>query len=124
MKIKIKVTKEILKKSMMCGVRMEPGGITQNCAVALAVREIFPNADVTSFNIWLNDELFTNIRLPENVKRFVSLFDYYRTNPSARLDMESIDFEIEVPQAVIDRIGIGEVYKILSESKTLELVQI
>lgn len=108
----------------MCGVRMEPGGITQNCAVALAVREIFPNADVTSFNIWLNDELFTNIRLPENVKRFVSLFDYYRTNPSARLDMESIDFEIEVPQAVIDRIGIGEVYKILSESKTLELVQI
>jgi hypothetical protein len=52
MKIKIKVTKDILRKSMMCGVA-ESRGLTEdkytsvgNCAIAVAVRDVFPNAHV------------------------------------------------------------------------------
>jgi len=40
-KMKIKVTKEILKKSMWCGTSAGRGQIITNCAVALAVRDIF-----------------------------------------------------------------------------------
>lgn len=40
MKIKIKVTKDILKRSMMCGVN--DCEVSRNCAISLAVREIAP----------------------------------------------------------------------------------
>ena len=38
--------------------------------------------------------------------------------------MNTIQFEIDVPDDLINQIGINEVYKILSESKTLEHVNI
>lgn len=137
MKILIKVTKEILEKSSRC---IQETGF--NCAIALAVREIFPNSWTRSAFIHildmnqLNDtkikepkKSFGNlideftlfmIQLPEEAQIFIDEFD--SNGIKERLEMEPISFEIDVPDELINEIGISQVFKILSESKTLEHV--
>lgn len=121
MKILIKVTKEILERSSMCGFDSSVYRV-ESCAVALAIREIFPRAAVGINNegipviCGVGDE---SIELPR-ARLFINLFD--RSTPLERLTMSPQSFEIDVPSEVIEKIGIGEVYRILSESKTLELV--
>lgn len=125
----IKVTKEILYESSFCPVLI-PGQtasdfqakfIRGNCAISNAVREVFPLAEtfrncICPFGLMGVSE----IRLPQEASEFISQFDFAR--PEKRIEMQPISFEIEVPQEVIDKIGIEEVTRILSESKTLELV--
>lgn len=107
--------------------------VGRNCAIAVAIVEIFPTAWVNGISISIyeripNLELYSecpayyDIYLPNDVRKFIHLFDC--SSPEARLLLPEFSFEIEVPQQLIDSIGIGEVYRILSESKTLELAQI
>lgn len=115
MKIKIKVTKEILKRSVQCD--------GMKCAFALAVREFFPNAIVGLWELFPFGEHTTNeeqVLLPRSMQDFISVHD----SIADKTVLNESTFELDLPQSVIDRIGISEVYKILSESKTLELVQI
>lgn len=121
MTILIKVTKEILEKSMYCGIGWGGGSIIENCAIAYAVREIFPGAQVGD-GIYLYNMNAEKIPIPVEAQGFIGKFDGLM--PGDRVKMKPISFEIEVPSEVIDQIGIGDVYKILSESKTLELVSI
>jgi hypothetical protein len=138
MKLKIKVTKEILERSAMCGYR--DGGpdniIGQNCAIALAVREIFPTAQVCSNFIrerWVpgtleycldnpeqTPECGWFIPLPENAKKFIRAFDIY--GPSIRTSLPEIEFEITLTDEVLATINIDQVKEILKSSTTLELV--
>ena len=138
MKIQINITKEVLERSSMCGRNGEQ--INSNCAIALAVREIMPQAHVTGWFIVPTDELYNEfdkkyttsmrcvqgdervINLPETAMNFISKFDC--KSPEFRVQMDEISFEIDVPNEVIDMIGLSEVYRVLSESKTLELVKI
>ena len=115
MKITVKITKETIRESINCG------GSPSNCAVARAVREIFPYALVTMYAIhFMGNSAIDDIKLPSKASDFIYEFD---TTPSEdREDIKPLSFEIEVPEALIQKIGIGEVYRILSESKTLELV--
>lgn len=126
MKIKIKVTKDILYASRMCG---DDAGF--NCAIALAVREIFPNAWVETHKIKTSlteDGLRLtpidrgSIDLPEEATRFIRAFD--ERKPEERILMTPIEFEVTVPNEVINEIDISNMYKVLSESKSLELVSI
>lgn len=128
MKILIKVTKEVLTASMMCGrIGGEPN---QNCAIAVAVRDIAPRAEVYITHInWLGnnvpiyqgwDERSDFSRVPKHVQEFIKLFD--STEPVGRPHLPEFSFEVDLPNEVIDRITIPEAYRILSESKTLELV--
>lgn len=120
----VKVTKEILERSKMCGY--DTREIVSSCAIAEAVREIWPLATVG----WSRFPRYaispfgfkegTEILLPDDAKQFIRLFD--RTMMGDRPNLPEFSFEIEVPQEVIDKIGIEEVTRILSESKTLELV--
>lgn len=137
MKIKIKITKEILETSKMCGV-VNKDEVPTNCAFALAVREIFPKAEVRAHFIlpfgWtgvnqdqnLRDAVKNNvvILLAATARAYIRVFDMLRGMPEKRVDLPTLSFEIDVPSCIIDKIGIDEVYKVLSESKTLELVQI
>lgn len=130
MKIKIKVTKEILERSACCTKDL----CTFNCAIAEAIREIFPWSSTggTNINIWDSRKNRDNwlsfrssphpivISLPFNARLFIQDFDL-RT-PDLRIAMTPISFDIEVPNGLINQIGIGQVYKILSESKSLEMV--
>lgn len=126
MKIKIHVTREILERSAMCGIAKETRHIATNCAISLAVRDIFLDAQVDHFD---GGELqicvgrrpnHVFIKLPEDAHCFVGEFDYAR--PHERATMKPLSFDIDVPYRLVEMIGIGEVYRILSESRTLELV--
>lgn len=117
MKILIKVTKDVLKRSMMCNF---PD--SQNCAIAIACREFFPNAAITVYDMYPFGSIDVSIHLPIEASRFVSKFDSLAVNKEQRLNLPEFSFEVEVPEPVLQRIGISEAYRILSESKTLELV--
>ncbi len=122
MKLKIKCGIESLERSLYCS-----GG--ENCWIALAIRDIFPHAHVTARHIDTNYYLRgdgnladdkNNIRLPEIARDMIFLFDH--TLPSGRINLEPFEFTIEVPESVIEKIGLSEIERILSESKTLEKV--
>ena len=134
MKILIKVTKDILKKSSACS--LVPGRVTENCAVALAVRDLFPEARVgfKTIRFFDNEEKIIS-ELPFEAQLFIRKFDDIRSLRqwkhfsdadvmATREALPEFFFEIDVPQEVIDRIGLSEVYRVLSESKTLELITI
>lgn len=117
MKIKIKVTKEILEASSMCGT-LGAAAPASNCAIALAVRDIFPEARVLYYNIypWAH---IAAIHFPHDMNGFIRAFDLM--SPSTRRGLIPFQFEIDVPEAVIETIGLSEVHRILKDSKTLEL---
>lgn len=126
-KIKINVTQEILQKSSMCGMNINEG-VGNNCAIALAVREIFPAAWVEDTRIlpFYSEKKTTfkniydfKIALPTEATDFINLFDNYR--PELRVKMTPISFEVEIPENVIDKLAEGW-EEVLVESKTLELV--
>jgi len=128
MKIQINITKDILKRSMMCGTNPLQK-VTSNCAIALAVRDIFKFAQVSKDNIYFYKEdndnhsnYISGCSLPESARVFIEKFDYLFNNPEKRLKLPEFSFEIEIPNAVIEQMNLSEVYKILSESETMELV--
>lgn len=125
MKILIHVTKEMYKRAMMCGTSTNPNMlISENCAIALAVREIAPEAKVTGSEIIWSfydsglPELYSH--LPEQAKQMIQIFD--STSPMKRLDLPEFSFEVDFPDALVEKIGIEEVKAILEKSETLEAV--
>lgn len=110
MKLQITVTKEILHKSMFCGVSENGGDISQNCAVALAVRDIFPDASIERlviqpFKQWSKNHLIT---LPRTATAFIIEFDELDRIPEKRMDMPELTFEVEIPEAVIERLSLPD----------------
>lgn len=115
MKIRINVTKEVLEKSKKCNLNYH-----QNCAIACAVKDLFPMAEVHYAWITFNED--TDVMLPDHAKDFIRKFDSLKAEPQARAELHPISFDIDVPSSVIDEIGIQEVERILSKSETLEKV--
>src|SRR5688572_10299734 len=118
--LKITVTKEILEKSKDCGYG---GGPTPyNCAVALAVRDIFPRACVGG-NFWSPDQcVFDSYILPAEAIGIINKFDL--TEPDDRPNITPISFEIEIPDEVISQINIDEIRSLLINHQNLELVNL
>lgn len=124
-KIKIKVTKEVLKRSMWCSTK--PGVIecAKNCAIAIAVRDIFPDATVGISTMGFGFATDLSVNLPEIACKFIISFDSLRNKPEMRLGLPELEFEIEIPDKILDQIGNGnieEVKTIIQNSETLELV--
>lgn len=125
--LKIKVTKEILQRSMLCGTEEGPSSVGFNCAVALAVREIFPDAGVAGpfmrpFAMSDVPEIYDmEINLPSFVSDYIARFDGLVIRPLERLDLPEIEFDINLSDEVIEQIDIEEVKQLLTTSKTLEL---
>jgi hypothetical protein len=127
MKIRIHVTEEILRKSMYCPMlrtcpESELDIIKNDCAVSEAVRELFPRAKVfqTGANLdWTVEDscVSFNYETQAFIRSFDNVDDY-----DERLLIPAYSFELTVPQSLIDAIGITEIERILSESKTLEAV--
>src|SRR5688572_26560988 len=113
MKITIHVTKEILERSKDCDFKN--GFVSRTCAVANAIREIFPNAQVAGnyMDTWIGDDWETRkIPVPTNMLKFIYRFD--GASPQERLQMQAESFDIDVPESIIDKIGIDQVNEILS----------
>lgn len=128
MKLQINITQEILQKTKNCSVFN--GDMGTSCAIAEAVRDIFPNAQVSEDCIRFAEAsskgaIQLNFRseviyLPLKAVAFIQKFDKF--SPSERIKMEPISFEIIVPDSLIEDIDISEVEEILKTSLTLQLV--
>lgn len=123
--LKIKVTKEIIERSMYCSDKgTSQFYIANNCAFALAVKEIFPKAAVTSLSMWPNGMCeHPEIKLPVDAVNWIKNFDSLENEPKLRLAMVQIECIIDIPDIVIAGIGLDHVYKILENSKHLELIE-
>lgn len=155
MKLLIKVTKKIYRKSMLCGIgdpnlpEIFCASIAENCAIALAVRELAPFASVQYRGIfWLkyDSTLITALQLNNkfsmakavkevNMKsirqilytelddatwNMIDSFD--RATPTERLVLPEFSFEVDFPDILINRIGINQIKEILKNSETLQEV--
>lgn len=143
MKLKINITKEILRRSMYCGVAKHnlpenvqhnyetENGVSQNCAIALAVRDVFPNADVGTETLCFDSDSYVDKKieyyscnLPVMAINFIQQFDRMKSvDCEDRLDMEEFSFEIKVPEGLINQIGIEDYKNYVREAEVLELVE-
>lgn len=122
MKIRIHVTKEILEKSACCDVVIRRR--SENCAISVAINEIFPNSITVHEAIYpgFNSPNYNGLEipLPPIAQAFILEFDDLK--PYQRKKLPEFSFEIDIPMELVETIGIQEVDRILSESKTLEKV--
>lgn len=94
----------------------------QNCAIALAIKDIFPDSWVGAAGIDIDYNGIFNkvIDLPEEVIHFIKEFD--KNSPEQRIDMTSISFDIEIPNNVVETINIEDIKPLLINHPTLQLV--
>lgn len=120
MKVKIHVTKEILERSKMCGYH-DRQEVPFNCAVALAVHDIFKGARVSHYFIHPFGDVHMGhaIELPDEATQFI--FEFDKASYSERTTMKPISFEVDIHDSVIETIGISEAKEIIEKSKTLTL---
>lgn len=127
MRLKIKVTKEILRKSCYCPSLFEidqsddkaMDHLMNNCAIAHAVKDLFPQAVVYVYSMQLMPKT-DGIRSPSNMSAYITQFD--KLSPKERLLMPEEEFEVDVPDQVINKIGISQATEIISRSLTLEIL--
>lgn len=127
-KLKITVTKEILKRSSYCGIGEDAldinicESIQTNCAIALAVRDIWPKARVDYDYIYPfgKEGVATMIALPKKISNWINRFD--DATPRGRERMKPFSFDVEIPDKVIKKINIDEIRALLQNHSTLELI--
>ncbi len=120
-KLKIKVTKAILEKSKYCGVHGRERSIATNCAVAVAVRDIWPDAAVCNEFIAPTGTTYDGIiGLPYEAYRYINLFD--NSTPKERPLLPELEFEIEIPDSVVEKINIEELKPLLVNHPTLQII--
>ncbi len=135
-KIRIKITQEILQQSALCPKQGYQA--MTNCAFALAVRDILPNAYVfyeviRPFGCPNVMGMYSSSRDCDKIHQgkfvttptmrdFISRFD--DSSYSERLLMKGEEFELEIPDWVVDELAQQEVdfVQAVLNSPTLELV--
>jgi hypothetical protein len=136
MQLKIKVTKEHIEKAKNCEGF---GEYQQNCAIALAVRDIFPDAHVELGMFFVKADFFKDwlkvltrstlmrfekehtIRLPEKAQDFISKFD--NSSPEERCQLPELEFEVDIPDHILEEhINIEEIKEILNGHPTLTII--
>ena len=113
-KLRIRVTRDILQKAAYCGHIKENGkwtasdhesvAVACNCAIALAVRHIFPLAivgpdTIIPFGDTKYSSCFSEIQLPIEAQCFIREFDDLM--PADRKTMTPLEFEVEIPDDVL-----------------------
>jgi hypothetical protein len=129
MKLKIKVTKEILRRSAMCGEGIHGPyyamHVHSNCAISLACQELLPGCSVSRMAISSHFSLADSnwsIFLPYEAAKFI--WDFDKSSPSDRVFMPEFEFEVELNKEVLAAINIDEAMETLKNSSTLELIEV
>ena len=123
--LKIVITKVIIQRAKNCGSKNDADTIGNNCAVALALIDIFPGVYVSGchifpFGMGCENEQRLSIPLPVIAQQFIKLFDGFRLTPKLRLLLPEFEFAIDIPDEVIEQINIDEVrYLIAGDKKML-----
>jgi hypothetical protein len=122
---KIKVTKNILELSKECGTHNDPETIGNNCAIALALKDIFPevfvtNSDICPFGIdQKNNPKTLSIPMPKIARDFVKVFDSLSAVHKLRLHLPEFEFSIDIPDDIISDIDIEEVKDLLERKGSI-----
>jgi hypothetical protein len=116
---KISITKDIIDRAKHCGTENDIYQMGRNCAIALALKDIFPEVYVTNylifpFGIDANDEKDVKIPLPTIAQQFIKLFDGFHLTPNLRLLLPEFEFVIDIPAEVINAINIDEIKELIS----------
>ncbi len=129
--LKIKVTKEILKKAAYCGENSDIVGM--NCAFALAVRDIFPDAIIRHKDMafgkedwsWVQDSSgkYPEVTNPHPISKEMTAFinEFDENSPMERMEMKEEEFELSIPDEVINRIDLKNILPILKKNRNLVL---
>jgi hypothetical protein len=115
----IRITKEIIEQCKSCGTENNKQDIGSNCAVAFALKDIFPDVYVTDYYIFpfgMNTENGKNMKItmPVIAQQFIKLFDGFSLMPNLRPLLPEFEFTIDIPAEVIDQVNIDEVMEFLS----------
>ena len=126
---KIRITKEVIEHCKYCGAENNEHELNRNCAVAIALKDIFPDVYVTNYYIFpfgIDTEERGNIKItmPLIAQQFIKLFDGFCLTPNLRLLLPEFEFVINIPDEAIDHINIAEIKDFVNESKTRRLIQI
>ena len=117
-KLQVKVTKEILRESMYCG--MDGKLPNSNCAVALAVRQIFPKASVGSVGYLPFGYIGNQIK--HDGSEFISLFDSLKSTPEKRLSIPETTVTLDITDEILERINLEDMSNMVSKIEHLELI--
>lgn len=110
-KLTISVTQEILDSPHTCKRSI------YNCAIARAVKDIFPDATMAG-DYWRPfGGVFAPAKTTPEILHFVLAFDRGEK-------MQPASFELEIPDWVIEKIDIEELKPLLVNHPTLELIEI
>lgn len=108
---RISVTKEIIAHCKDC--HKDRYAVEKNCAIALALSDIFPSVYVTNYSIYpfgidSEKEKRIKIPLPLIAQQFIKLFDGFHLIPNLRLLLPEFEFTIEIPDEAIDHVNIDD----------------
>lgn len=122
---KITISKKILERSKYCGTDTDTIG--NNCAIAIALMNIFPDVYVTNDHIFpmgTESEKGKDLKIPMPViaQQFIKLFDGFRMTPKLRLMLPEFEFTVDIPDAIIEQINIDEVRELIKEGKKITSV--
>jgi len=122
---KIRITKDIIEQCKNCGTENNQFELSRNCAIAIALQDIFPDVYVTNYFIFpfgIDDEKRKDIKilLPLIAQQFIKLFDGFFLIPHLRLLLPEFEFTIDVPSEVIDEINIDEIKELIKSRDTIQ----
>ena len=122
---KIRITKEIIERCKDCGTEGNIRDIGNNCAVAFALKDIFPDVYVTDcyiFPFGIDSQKGKDIKilLPVIAEQFIKLFDGFYLMPNLRTSLPEFEFIINIPAEVLDLINIDEVTTLIEGNKKME----
>jgi hypothetical protein len=122
---KIRITKEILEHCKNCGTENSRQDIGSNCAVAFALKDIFPDVFVTDcyiFPFGTDAVKGKNIKImmPVIAQQFIKLFDGFYLMPNLRTALPEFEFTINIADEVLDLINIDEVTELINCDRETE----
>lgn len=117
---KITISKEIIAQCKNCGTDNDARLVENNCAIAIALSDIFPSVYVTNLFIFpfgIDSEL--KIPMPLIAQQFINLFDGFRLMPGLRMLLPAFEFTIDIPDKVLEQINIDEVKELIKKNNPI-----
>jgi len=106
---KIHVTKQIIAQCKEVGVLDDVDIIGDICPIAVAIKNLFPNVHVSNEHIFpFGMDTKSKIPLPKKAQEFINEFDSLSISTDLRLLIPELEFEIAIPDEVIEKISIAK----------------
>lgn len=123
MKFKLVITKDIINESKECGLKPDKMQVYLNCALAEAYNELLPAHVCTDKVMFYTNKTFSTFigqtPLTFEQQQFIRTFD--KMTQYARYSLVGQEFDVEIPDTVIDQLYSSEVEVVqkLVNSKSL-----